>query len=220
MARARWLSEKRLGAWLRANRYSGRRTPAELYGRLTAAAPGIDGELGDAQASVTLAYVAVLKALQAQIHQLDSRIAELLDAHPDAPIFRSLPRAGTIRAAALLAEIGDCRSRFPDPESLAALAGVAPSTRSSRRHRSVAFRWACDKKLRDALCDFAGDSRHANAWAQHRYQSLRADGKRHPHAERILARSWAHIIWRCWQDHTPYDPTQHRAHQQLLTQPG
>ena len=191
VARARWLSEKRLGAWLRANRYSGRRTPAELYGRLTAAAPGIDGELGDAQASVTLAYVAVLKALQAQIHQLDSRIAELLDAHPDAPIFRSLPRAGTIRAAALLAEIGDCRSRFPDPESLAALAGVAPSTRSSGRHRSVAFRWACDKKLRDALCDFAGDSRHANAWAQHRYQSLRADGKRHPHAERILARSWA-----------------------------
>ncbi len=58
----------------------------------------------------------------------------LLDAHPDGPIFRSLPRAGTIRAAALLAEIGDCRGRFPDPE-LAAAAGVAPSTRSSGRHR-------------------------------------------------------------------------------------
>ena len=219
-ARAGWLSEKRLGAWLRANSYSGRRTPQHLYGRLTAAAEGIAGIDGDARSSVTLAHVAVLKTLRAQIGELDSRIAELLDAHPDGPIFRSLPRAGTIRAAALLAEIGDCRGRFPDPESLAAAAGVAPSTRSSGRHRSVTFRWACNKKLRDALCDFAGDSRHANAWAQHRYQTLRKAGKRHPHAERILARSWAHIIWRCWQDHTPYDPTRHRAHQQLGPNPA
>ena len=33
------------------------------------------------------------------------------------------------RAAALLAEIGDCRARFPDAESLTSLAGAAPSTR-------------------------------------------------------------------------------------------
>ncbi len=217
VARARWLSPKRLSAWLGANHYSGRNSAEELHRRLTAAAPGIDGE---DHSSVTLAYVAVLETIGAQISELGSRIAELLDAHPDGPIFKSLPRAGTIRAATLLAEIGDCRARFPDPESLAALAGVTPSTRSSGRHRSVAFRWACDKRLRDALCDFAGDSRHANAWAQHRYQQLRADGKRHPHAERILARSWTHIIWRIWQDHTPYDPTRHRAHQHLCPNPG
>ena len=214
--RARWLSPKRLSAWLRANRYSGRTSAEELHRRLTAAAPGAD----DDRSTVTAALVAVLETLQAQIKELDSRIAELLDAHPDSAIFASLPRAGTIRAATLLAEIGDCRGRYPDPESLAAAAGVAPSTRSSGRHRSVTFRWACDKKLRDALCDFAGDSRHANTWAQHRYQQLRAAGKRHPHAERILARSWAHIIWRIWQDHTPYDPTRHRAHQQLNPNPG
>lgn len=215
--RARWLSPKRLGAWLRANSYSGRNSAEELYGRLAAAAPGTPG---DDRSAVTLALVAVLETLQAQIKQLDARTAELLDARTDGHIFASLPRAGTIRAATLLAEIGDCRARFPDPESLAALSGVAPSTRTSGRHRSVAFRWACDKKLRDALCDFAGDSRHANAWAQHRYQTLRAQGKRHPHAERILARSWAHIIWRIWQDRTPYDPTRHRAHQQLCPDPG
>ncbi len=55
----------------------------------------------------------------------------------------------------------------------------------------------------------AGDSRHSNEWAAHRYRQLRAAGKRHPHAERILARTWAQIIWRCWQDHTPYDPARH-----------
>jgi hypothetical protein len=55
----------------------------------------------------------------------------------------------------------------------------------------------------------------ASPWADQRYRALRASGKSHPHAERILARSWAHIIWRCWQDATAYDPTRHRAAQRL-----
>jgi transposase len=33
--------------------------------------------------------------------------------HPDQAIFTSLPRSGTIRAARLLAEIGDARGRCP-----------------------------------------------------------------------------------------------------------
>jgi len=214
--RGAWLSERRLGAWLRANGYSGRKTPTELYARLSAAPRGLTGTEGDTRAAVGLAFVAVLTTLRAQIDELTSGIDELLDAHPDATIFRSLPRAGTIRAATLLAEIGDCRARFPEPEALACLAGVAPSTRASGRHRVVTFRWSSDKKLRDALCDFAGDSWRGNAWAEHRYLQLRAAKKSHPHAERILARSWAHIIWRCWQDHTPYDPAKHAALQRLI----
>jgi transposase len=160
--RATWLSEKRLGSWLRANGYSGRKDPAELYARLTDAPAGLLGDEGDARGTVTLAYVAILRALRAQIDELDSRLDELLDAHPDAHIFRSLPRCATIRAATLLAEIGDCRARFPDAESLCCLAGVAPSTRASGRHRAVTFRFSADKKLRDAICDFAGDSWRAN----------------------------------------------------------
>jgi transposase len=217
-ARANWLSEKRLGAWLRANHYSGQRSAAQLHSHLTAAPAGTPGDDGDARAAITLAYVAVLTSLRTQIDDLTSRLDELLDAHPDAHIFRSLPRAGTVRAATLLAEIGDCRARFPDAQSLACHAGVAPSTRTSGRHRSVAFRFGSDKKLRAALCDFAGDTMRANSWADHRYRQLRADGKRHQHAKRILARSWTHIIWRCWHDHVPYDPTKHGSHRRL-TQP-
>ncbi|MDQ3147870.1 MAG: IS110 family transposase [Actinomycetota bacterium] len=213
--RAAWLSEKRLAAWLGANGYCGGKTAAELHGRLTSAPEGLMGDEGDARGAVTLAYVTVLKTLRAQIDELDTRLEELLDAHPDAVIFRSLPRCATVRAATLLAEIGDCRSRFPDAETLSCLAGVAPSTRASGRHRAVTFRFSSDKKLRDALCDFAGDSWRGNAWAEQRYRQLRADGKSHPHAERILARSWAHIIWRCWQDRSPYDPARHGGHRRL-----
>lgn len=217
-SRAAWLSERRLGAWLGANHYSGRKSPAELFGRLSSAPKGVTGDEGDARGAVTVAFVAMLKVAVGQIDELETRIAELLEAHPDAVIFQSLPRSGMVRAAALLAEIGDCRERFPDPESLACLAGVAPSTRASGRHRAVTFRWSADKKLREAICDFAGDSWRGNPWAEARYRSLRAAGKTHPHAERILARSWAHIMWRCWQDRVPYDPAKHTGLQRLLEQ--
>jgi transposase len=219
-ARAAWLSERRLASWLRANGYCGRKGAAELWGRLEKAPRGALGDEGEGRGAVTIAFVAVLETLRAQIDELDARIAELLDAHPDGPVFRSLPRAGTVRAAGLLAEIGDCRARFPTPESLACLAGAAPSTRESGKHRAVTFRWACDKKLRDAVMDFAGDSMRGSDWAAERYRRLRADGKRHPHAERVLARAWLHVIWRCWQDGVPYDPARHGSAQRLLGAPG
>jgi transposase len=214
--RADWLSPKRLAAWLASVGYSGRVAPATLHARLAAAPRGAIGEEGAAQAHVTRALLAALTTLVEQIKALAEQIDEQLALHADAYVFTTLPRAGTVRAARLLAEIGDCRARFPTPESLACLAGVAPSTRQSGKHRAVGFRWAADKQLRDAICDFAGDSRRANAWAADLYRRAIARGHDHPHAVRILARAWLFVIWHCWQDGTPYDPAQHRALQALL----
>jgi hypothetical protein len=79
----------------------------------------------------------------------------------------------------------------------------------------VTFRWACDKKLRDAILDFAQDSVRANAWADRLYHQHRARGQTHPHASRVLARAWIYVIWRCWQDRVAYQPERHRALQAL-----
>jgi len=215
---ADWLSPKRLAAWLKSAAYSGRTDPAVLHARLRAAPRGNAGPHAAAHAGVTHALVAVLRALNTQIQALADSIATQLAAHPDAAIFRSLPRSGTIRAARLLAEIGDARGRFPTRDSLTCLAGVAPSTRQSGKVKAVTFRWGADKQLRDALCDFAGDSRRASPWAADLYDKAIARGCDHPHAVRILARAWAHVIWRCWQDHAPYDPAAHNSLQTLLRQ--
>jgi transposase len=212
------LSPKQLATWLTSVSYSGRVDPAILHARLNAAPRGTLGEHACTQAHVTAALISVLLVLNAQIAVLATSITQQLDAHPDAVIFQSLPRSGSIRAARLLAEIGDARGRFPTRDSLSALAGVAPSTRQSGKVRTVTFRWGADKQLRDALTDFAGDSRHANLWAAHLYDQARARGCDHPHAVRILARAWAHIIWRCWQDGLAYDPATHHALQTLLNQ--
>jgi transposase len=216
---ADWLTPSRLTTWLRSVAYTGRKDPAALHAHLTAAAPGVTGPAGAAAAAVTRAFVAALTAIAAQIHALDVHIAALLREHADAHIFLSLPRAQAVRAARLLAEIGDCRARFPTPESLASLAGVTPSTWQSGKMKTTSFRWSADKQLRDAVCDFAGDSRFANPWAAQLYQQARARGHRHPHAVRIVARAWRHVIRRCWQDHQPYDPARAQRPQGLNRRP-
>lgn len=214
--KAAWLSVKRLGAWLAAHGYSGRTPTGELLRRLEAGPDGLTGDAAAHAAHTTLAYVEALKALRAQIAALETHIREQLALHPDAATFTSLPRSGQVRAAKLLAEIGDARGRFPTEASLAALAGAAPSTRQSGRHHVVTFRWACDKKLRDAVTDFAADSRRASPWAAAIYDRHRAAGKTHQHATRILARAWLRVIWRCWQDRVAYDPTKHGGAQPFL----
>ena len=211
------LDEQAIGAWLATIAVRGRPAPASvLHARLHAAPPGATGVDGAAQAGVTAALTATLTALSAQIKALQTQISGQLAAHPDAHIFTSLPRPGTVRAARLLAEIGDCRSRFPDPESLAGLAGVAPVTRQSGTRTAHHFRWAVNRQLRDAICDFAADSRHASPWAAAIYDDARARGKDHPLAVRITARAWTYVIWRCWHDGTAYDPAKHNALQQIL----
>lgn len=218
--RAAWLSEKRMAAWLAGVGYCGRQTPEQLMAHLRDAPAGLTGPAGAACTTVTEQLVASLVDLRARIDTLDERIAETLALHHDAAVFTSLPRAGTNRAALLLAEIGDCRARFPDDTALAAAAGVAPSTRASGKKHHVAFRHSCDKKLREALIDFAADSRQASPWAADIYQRARDRGARHPHAVRILARAWCRVIWRCWTDSTAYDPARHGGFQQLLSAQG
>jgi transposase len=212
------LDEQAIGAWLATIAARGRPAPAsELHARLQAAPPGATGADGAAQAGITAALTATLTALSTQIKALEAQIAGQLAAHPDGHIFTSLPRPGTVRAARLLAEIGDCRSRFPDPESLAGLAGVAPVTRRSGTRIAHGFRWSVNRQLRDAVCDFAADSRHASPWAAAIYDAARARGKDHPLAVRITARAWTYVIWRCWHDGTGYDPAKHRALQAILS---
>jgi len=217
-AKADWLTPERLSNWLAKHSYPGKVAPAVLHQRLLAAPRGTTSIDAEAHAMVTLAFVAALRCLNTQIATLADSIATQLEAHPDAHIVTSLPRAGTLRAARLLAEIGDARGRFPTADALACLAGVAPSTRQSGKVKAVTFRWSADKELRDALCDFAGDCRRANPWAEDLYQQARARGHDHPHAVRILGRAWANIIWRCWQDGAAYDPDRHTALQRVLNQ--
>jgi transposase len=215
-ASASRLGEKQMAAFMARNGYTGRRTAAELLARLRAAPAGTAGEaLSEGLRDTVLATAGVLTALNAAVRNLDRSVAARLGKHPDGPVFTSLPRSGQVSAAQVLAEWGDCRQAYEHPDSVAALAGVTPVTKESGKHRSVHFRWACNKRFRVAVTTFADNSRHASPWAAQIYDGARAAGKDHPHAVRILARAWIRVIWRCWQDGVPYDPARHGAASRL-----
>jgi transposase len=206
------LGEKRLAAFLAAHAYCGRRSPAELLARLRAAPRGLAGPFeGDAKGEIVRALVAVLRPLVAKIAEISARIRHAVADLPDGRLIMSFPRTGQICAAAILAELGEDRGRYLTADQLAAEAGLVPVTRASGKARGVGFRWACNRRLRAALTCFADNSRHASAWAADIYARARARGCRHPHAIRILGRAWTRILWRAWQDKTPYDPVRHTA---------
>jgi len=220
---ARALSEKRLRAFLTRNGYSGKRSPGELLARLRQAPMGRAGELEqEARLQAVLGLVGTLKPLVAQIKLLTSEIRGLLAEHPDGHIFRSLFRdpKTVVTAAELLAEIGDRRERYPSSAPLEARAGQSAVAVESGKRKVGSFRWACNKHLRDAVSCLADTSRKHNPWAQKIYADAIARGKNHPHAIRILGRAWLRVIWRIWQDRTPYDPARHRSLQRLVAARG
>jgi transposase len=220
---ARGLGERRLASFLNRNQYCGRRPASELLARLRNAPNGRSGELElEARRTAVLALVAALRPLVEQIGLLTSQIAGALRAHHDGAIFLSLfrdPKA-VVTAATLLAEIGDCRSRYPNADTLAADAGMSAVAVESGKHRSACFRRACDKRLRNAVATLADATRHHHPWAHDVYQRARARGCDHPHALRILGRAWLRVLWRIWHDGVTYDPSQHRNLQRLLTTKG
>jgi len=220
---AQRLGEKRLENFLQRHAYSGRKSPSELLGRLRGAPQAALGELeSDARRAAVLGLVTTLAPIVEQLSQLTSQIADAVRSHPDGEIFLGLfrDRKSVICAAGLLAEIGDNRARYPTRDSLAADAGQAPVTIQSGKHAATSFRWACDKRLRAHVAVLADSTRHWHPWAKDVYQRARERGCDHPHAIRVLGRAWTHVLWRCWQEHSPYDPAQHGALQRVLAARG
>lgn len=217
------LTEKRLTEFCAQQGYSGKKPAAVLLTRLRSApARTPDPVASEGIRDAVLAQVGVLTALNTAINtaikNLDRSTSQRMDTHPDGEIFRSFPRSGTINAGQILAEWGDAREVFDHPDQVAALAGITPVTKAPGKHRGVSFRWTCNKRPRQAITTFAANSRFASPWAADIYDRARASGKDHQHTTRILARAWIRVIWRCWQNSTPYDPALHGGTRQRTEQ--
>jgi transposase len=213
------LTERQLAGFLAKQHYPGRRTPAQLLDKLQLAPTGRAGQIEtEARRQLVRGLTAALRPVIAQIVQLDRQIADAVRAHPDGEIFLSPFKSpdSTLTAAVLLAEIGDVRTRYPTSEALAGDAGQAAVAIESGKKKVASFRRACDHRLRDAFCTLADTTRHHNPWAHRLYADARARGHDHQRAIRIVGRAWSRVLWRCWQDGIPYDPTHHNALQRQL----
>lgn len=165
-------------------------------------------EIGALQAGL---LVAQLRPLQKSIEGIEERIAEAFADHPDAALFRELPGAGPALAPRLLAAFGSLRGRYPDSSSMQKYSGVAPVREKSGRVTWTHWRWNCPKFLRQTFIEWAGSTIPRCAWAKAFHAEHKRRGKNHQTILRALAFKWIRILWKCWQDRTPYDEHRYLA---------
>ncbi len=149
--------------------------------------------------------VGQLEALAKSVAHFNEEIDARFSAHADAELFRTLPGSGAALAPRLLAAFGRDRARFASATELQQLAGIAPVTVRSGNSWAVRWRWAAPTFLRQTFHEFARQSIRWSPWARAYFAQQRARGKMLHAALRALAFKWIRIIWRCWQDRTPYE---------------
>jgi transposase len=159
-------------------------------------------------------FAATLFAEELRLHTdhlraFDRRLDQLLKLHPDAPMFLSFPGIGPIVAATLISEMGEDRNRFPSVDVLLAETGLAPVTKASGRTRQVRFRYAANRRMRHVIDWWVFVAAREDPWSKIVYETSRARGQGKYRALRGLGARWMRILWRCWTDHTCYDPGRH-----------
>lgn len=185
------------------------RSPERIQQRLNliAHAVALTGDLAviQAQSLAAQSLAQTLAALRPIIARYDEQIGRLFARHPDAFIFASVDGAGQAMAPRLLAAFGSDRTRFTHADAMPCYSGTAPVTEKSGKHKWVHRRWARPVFVHQSFVEFAGHSVRFSSWAKLCYQHLIGHGHGHWAALRVLAIKWQRILWRCWQDRTPYD---------------
>ena len=159
-----------------------------------------------------LGLAAMLKPLHRMIVELDQQIEKLMDQHPDAHIFRSLPGAGPCLAPRLLVAFGTNRERFGSATEVAQFYGIAPVIRQSGNTKTVHFRHRCPKFGRQSFHENAGCALREEPWASCYHQQYKnRHGAHHHQANRSLAFKLIRIYYACWKARQPYDPQRYAA---------
>jgi transposase len=161
---------------------------------------------------VQRAYAAIISGQVRLITELNTQIAGLGEVagahfgrHPDAEIYASQPGLGVILGARVLAGFGDDPVRFADARARKNYAGTSPITRASGTRRIVLARYARNRRLADALQQWAFCCLRGSPGAKACYQALRARGTGHQAALRQLSNRLAGILHGCLANRTPYN---------------
>jgi len=215
-ARAAALSRSKITAALkRARRRDAEAKAEKIQTILRAPALRQPAAVERAYATITQTHVQLLTSLAGQIPDLEEVVAEGFGQHPDAEIYASQPGLGVILGARVLAEFGDDPHRYADARARKNYAGTSPITRASGKRTVVLARYARNKRLGDAVHQWALCALTASPGARAYYDALRARGTGHHAALRQLGNRLVGILHGCLRHHTPYDETTAWAHHQV-----
>ena len=161
--------------------------------------------LEGAYGASTKATVAVIAQFNTTITELEEALSEHFEQHPSAKIIRSLPGMGMVLGARVLGEFGDDPNRYAAAKSRRNYAGTSPITRTSGRSRAVLARHVRNKRLADALDQWAFCSLNTSPGARRYYDELRSRDKTHRTAIRRVSNRWVGILHTCLERGCLYD---------------
>lgn len=159
-----------------------------------------------------------MKAAHRRLDELCAKLASGQEDEPgqiceqrDVTILRSMPGLGRIILAVLLAEASEPLRRR-DYHALRTLSGVAPVTKRSGKLLLVVRRYACNKRLENALYHWARVASQVEPVSRARYAELRRKGHSHGRALRGLADRLLSLACTLLDHQVLFDP-EHRARQ-------
>ena len=165
-------------------------------------------------AATTRATVGIIAELNRQISELEAALAAHFETHPDADIYLSQPGLGDVLGARVLGEFGDDPNRYTTAKCRKNYAGTSPLTIASGRKRAVLARHIRNRRLYDALDQWAFCALSTSPGARDFYDQHRAAGDLHHQALRALGNRLVGILHGCLRHHTHYDERKAWAHRQ------
>lgn len=168
-----------------------------------------------AAAEHVLLLLPVLRVLHEQRKQIVRRIEVVLTEmeeqeqaaeHRDVTVLVSMPGAGRMVAATMLAEASQALVER-DYHGLRSYTGVAPVTRQSGKGRLTGMRRSCNQRLRNAVYHWSMESIQYDARSREHYAALRKKGHSHPRALRGVADRLLAVLTAMLKTGKSYDPT-------------
>jgi transposase len=172
-----------------------------------------------AHAATTQSTVAIIGELNKQIEALATELSEHFEQHPDSDIYLSQPGIGVILGARMLGEFGDDPNRYANAKARKNYAGTSPITRASGKQHAVLARFIRNRRLADALDQWAFCTLKTSPGARAFYDHRRARGDSHHQALRALANRLVGILHGCLKHQTPYNEYTAWAHRTNIDQP-
>jgi transposase len=162
--------------------------------------------------ATTRAAVGIIAELNRQIADLETSLAAHFEQHPDADIYRSLPGLGVVLGARVLGEFGDDPNRYTDAKSRKNYAGTSPLTIASGKKRAVLARHVRNRRLYDAIDQWAFSALSTSPGARALYDQHRVAGDLHHQALRALGNRLVGILHGCLRHKQPYSEHTAWAH--------
>jgi transposase len=141
--------------------------------------------------------------LKEEIEMLDGKLEELGEQSPEVKRLISMSGVGTKLSSRFVGEIGDI-NRFEKEDQLAVYCGVACIDDDSGKSKKTRVVYKANRICKATLIEIAGCTIRYVPESKVYYEKKRAEGKKHNHALRCLARQLIKVIFKMLKEDRDY----------------